>query len=57
MQNKVFTLQFAKSEVNENNDRRSNQDRRKSFKKNYFLNGEKDRRNGKERRFIWYMTQ
>ena len=57
MQNKDFISQFTKPEVNENRDRRSNHDRRKSFNKNYFLNGGKGIRNGKERRFIWYMTQ
>lgn len=39
MQNKDFIPQFTKPELNENKDRRSNHDNRKSINKNYFLNG------------------
>ena len=57
MQKINFITQFEKPEVNHKSDRRSNQDRRKLFNKNYFLRGGRERRQGKERRFIWYMTQ
>jgi len=53
----IFKSQIEKPQVNVNFDRRSNQDRRKSFNKSYFLNGGREKRSGKERRFIWYMTQ
>ena len=39
MPNKAFIPQFTKPEVNENKDRRSNHDKRKSINKNSFLNG------------------
>ena len=53
----ILKSQIEKLQVNENFDRRSHHDRRKSFNKSYFLNGGREKRNGKERRFIWYMTQ
>lgn len=37
-------------------DRRSGNDRRKSSIRNFLLNGCIERRNWKERRFLWYMT-
>jgi len=42
--------------VNENSNRRLNQDRRKSFNKNYFFSGGKDRRSGKERGGVLSLT-
>jgi hypothetical protein len=42
--------------VNENSNRRLNQDRRKSFNKNYFFSGGKERRSGKERREVLSLT-
>ena len=53
----IYKSQIEKPQVNENFDRRSHQDRRKSFNKSNFLNGGREKRNWKERRFIWYMTQ
>ena len=38
-------------------DRRSGEDRRKSYDTDYFLNGGIERRSWKERRFLWYMTE
>jgi hypothetical protein len=37
-------------------DRRSGTDRRKSYKALYFLKGGVERRNWKERRYLWNMT-
>ena len=42
--------------MNENSNRRLNQDRRKSFNKNYFFSGGKDRRSGKERGGVLSLT-
>ena len=39
------------------NDRRAYRDRRKTYNRDYFLNGGKERRTWKERRFIWHMTR
>ena len=36
--------------------RRSGKDRRISYNHDYFLHGGIERRNWKERRFFWYMT-
>jgi hypothetical protein len=57
MKKNMFKLQIEKPQVTSNFDRRSHQNRRKSFNKSFFLNGGRERRDGKERRFIWYMTQ
>lgn len=54
---KIIKSQFETPQVNKNFGRRSHQDRRKPLNKSYFLSGGKEKRNGKERRFIWYMTQ
>lgn len=53
----IFKSQIEKPQVYENFDRRLNQDRRNSLNKSYFLSGGRERRNWKERRFIWYMTR
>ena len=37
-------------------DRRSGQDRRKTYRPIYFLKGGVERRTWKERRFVWNMT-
>jgi hypothetical protein len=39
------------------NDRRAHRDRRKTYNRDYFLSGGKERRSWKERRFIWHMTR
>lgn len=38
-------------------DRRSGHDRRKSYSTNYFNMGGVERRNWKERRYLWFMTE
>ena len=38
-------------------DRRSGEDRRKSYSIDYFLQGGIERRSWKERRYLWYMTE
>jgi hypothetical protein len=37
-------------------DRRSGNDRRKSYSADYFINGGIERRSWNERRYLWYMT-
>ena len=37
-------------------DRRCGDDRRKTYCPEHFLKGGQERRSGRERRFVWYMT-
>ena len=39
-----------------NSDRRSGKDRRRSYSTDYFFHGGIERRSGRERRYLWYMT-
>ena len=47
---------FEKRDTRKKRDRRCCPDRRKTYTPEYFSKGGKDRRNGKERRYVWYMT-
>lgn len=39
-----------------NSDRRSGKDRRRSYSNVHFFHGGIERRSGRERRYLWYMT-
>ena len=39
-----------------NSDRRSGKDRRRTYSTDYFFHGGIERRSGRERRYLWYMT-
>ena len=45
-----------KQDASKKKDRRGCEDRRKMVTPEYFLKGGKERRSGKERRYVWYMT-
>jgi hypothetical protein len=57
MVRQAFELKIENPPLYSTKDRRSYGDRRKSRKRAYFLNGGKERRSWKERRFLWYMTR
>ena len=57
MVRQAFELKIENPPLYSTKDRRSFGDRRKSRKRAYFLNGGKERRSWKERRFLWYMTR
>ena len=47
---------FEKRAKRKKKDRRCCPERRKSYSRRYFTYGGKERRSGRERRFVWYMT-
>ena len=57
MVRQAFELKIKDPPLYSTKDRRSYSDRRKTRRQDYFLNGGKERRSWKERRFIWYMTR
>jgi len=57
MVRQVFKLQVESKPLRTNTDRRSYGDRRKTYRRAYFLNGGKERRSWQERRYIWDMTR
>jgi hypothetical protein len=57
MVRQVFKLKVESLPSDKKNDRRSYDNRRKTFKRAYFLNGGKERRSWQERRYIWDMTR
>ena len=57
MGRQAFRLEIESVPLRKNTDRRSYGDRRKTRARIYFLNGGKERRSWKERRYIWDMTR
>jgi len=53
----AFKLKVESVPSRKNNDRRSDGNRRKTFRRAYFLSGGKERRSWQERRYIWDMTR
>ena len=47
---------YTKRATQKKRDRRCCPDRRKTYSPEYFLKGGKERRSGRERRFVWDMT-
>ena len=47
---------FEKRANQKKKDRRCCPDRRETYSRKYFLKGGKERRSGRERRFVWDMT-
>ena len=61
-ENAFRSLDYSKrkdinSERTKSSDRRSGCDRRKSYSAKYFKAGGSERRNWKERRYLWFMTE
>jgi hypothetical protein len=57
MVRQAFELKIENPPLYSTKDRRAYGDRRRTCQRDYFLKGGKERRNWKERRFLWYMTR